>query len=456
MNPLELVESTPALALLARASGLPALAVVGGAVRDWLLGRPHPDLDLVVEGDPRLVASFLRETMGGSWYVLDPVFDVVRFIPRMADQAAIDLARLQGESLQADLERRDLTINAIALPLTERGRPIAELALVDPTGGRADLDAGIVRAVSAEGLDADPVRLLRVYRFAACLPFAIDPLTRNWVGERVHKLKQPAPERIRDELFKILAAPGCAPYLADLAQIGGLEAILPELSDLRGTVSVGHFDGFAHKLETLRALEELMARLEGWAPGSGGFIHRELQTRVSGDRRKLSLLRLIALIGDLPAADAIARRLKLSGLEIRFVSRAGRARGRFEDLLEHGACGSALYRYFKAADEAAVSVALWALADFVAARDLTLLGSDEGPWAATRAVLAEAASPAVTAPREPLLRGDELRRALGLEAGPAVGRLLEAIAEARADGTIATPLEALALARTRLEADDLR
>ena len=148
---------------------LPAeTALVGGAVRDALLGRlrQHPDLDLVVSGDAIALARSLASRCGGSCVVLDRERCMARLVLK---GWTIDLARQIGTSLEADLMRRDYTINAIALPLA----PGAEL--LDPSGGLVDLAAGQLRAISEANLLEDPLRLLRGVRLAAELNLQLEP-----------------------------------------------------------------------------------------------------------------------------------------------------------------------------------------------------------------------------------------------------------------------------------------
>ena len=128
--------------------------LVGGSVRDLLLGRPVIDIDLVVDADPGRVARGLAGTVGGSPFPLSERHGAWRVV---GDGRTIDVTRSRG-TLEQDLRLRDFTINAIAIPL-------AGGDAVDPAGGRADLDAGLLRAVSDAVFDDDPLRLLRLPRW---------------------------------------------------------------------------------------------------------------------------------------------------------------------------------------------------------------------------------------------------------------------------------------------------
>lgn len=176
-------------------------ALVGGAVRDALLGRlaPCPDLDLVVSGDAINLARDLARRGGGSWVVLDAERDIARVV--LAGWT-IDLARREGPDLNSDLARRDYSANAIALPLHPGAR------LQDPTGGIEALRQGQLVAVSEANLLADPLRLLRGVRLAWELELKLDSCSEGWLRLHAAALATVAGERVLHELERLAAAPG--------------------------------------------------------------------------------------------------------------------------------------------------------------------------------------------------------------------------------------------------------
>jgi tRNA nucleotidyltransferase (CCA-adding enzyme) len=182
----------------------PGTALVGGAVRDGLLGRlePQPDLDLVVPGDAIALTRQLARNHGGTCVVLDAAHGIARLV---MGGWTIDLARRDGASLEADLGRRDYTVNAIALPLKGNGQ--GPRTLVDPTGGLTHLGRRELVAVSEANLLADPLRLLRGIRLACSLDFALEPTSRGWIERHGGLLTQVAGERVLAELEKLATAP---------------------------------------------------------------------------------------------------------------------------------------------------------------------------------------------------------------------------------------------------------
>ena len=188
-------------------------ALVGGAVRDALLDRlgTTPDLDLVVEGDAVALCRQLSRRHGGSSVVLDSERSMARLV---IDGWSIDLARRDGDSLEADLHRRDYTINAMALPLADRQQ------LVDPLHGLSHLNTRQLVAVAEANLLDDPLRLLRGLRLAAQLGFGLEPCTQRWIQQHHAAIVRVAGERVLAELEKLAAAPCGEHWLAVCLELG--------------------------------------------------------------------------------------------------------------------------------------------------------------------------------------------------------------------------------------------
>ncbi len=190
--------------------------VVGGAVRDRLLGRPVLDLDVAVAGDPRTLARHLAVVAGGPVFQLSGEFGAWRVhAPDRAWQ--VDVTVLQGESIEEDLAQRDFTVNAIAEPV-DGGR------LVDPHDGARDLEQRCLRMVSEEAFDRDPLRVLRLARFAAGLGFEPEPATVAAAAKRAARIGDVAQERVFGELKQVVTSDGALEGLALMAQLGLTDA----------------------------------------------------------------------------------------------------------------------------------------------------------------------------------------------------------------------------------------
>jgi tRNA nucleotidyltransferase/poly(A) polymerase len=166
--------------------------VVGGAVRDELLGREVVDLDIACR-EPEASARAYARRSGGAPFPLSERHGAWRVA--IPEGRTVDFTPLPG-SIEDDLATRDFTINAIA-------HPLAGGDFVDPSGGRADLDARLIRAVSPDVFTDDPLRLMRSVRLEDELGFRLEPETERLVREQAHFVTQPARERTLAELVRL-------------------------------------------------------------------------------------------------------------------------------------------------------------------------------------------------------------------------------------------------------------
>ncbi|NNF08086.1 MAG: HDIG domain-containing protein, partial [Candidatus Eisenbacteria bacterium] len=206
--------------------------LVGGAVRDAILGRPISDWDIATSADPQAMLSIWPRAVPvgiqhGTLLVTEvtPPVEITAFRTEgpYEDQRHPDWVSF-GVDLGEDLKRRDFTINALAFdPVNER--------LADPTGGLADLERGLIRAVGNpdERFREDALRLLRAVRFAATLDFELEPKTKAALSKQADGLKRVAPERIREELLKLLKAERPSKGFRAMKESGLLVHVLPEL-----------------------------------------------------------------------------------------------------------------------------------------------------------------------------------------------------------------------------------
>ena len=226
--------------------------LVGGSVRDLLLGRRPLDLDLAVAGNPRAFALRLAAHTGGR---LVPLGKPGLMLYRVVHGSQVmDVSAVAGRSISEDLQRRDFTINALAVD-------VAGGDIIDVCGGRADLAAGRVRMVSRSAFEQDPVRLIRTFRMAAVLRFEVTPETAAAVRDQAMLITKPAGERIRDELLKILETGRAADAITQMADCGLLSAMLPELAALRSERpdQKPRCDRFEHTLKAFSEIENLLA-----------------------------------------------------------------------------------------------------------------------------------------------------------------------------------------------------
>src|SRR3954454_7148012 len=225
--------------------------LVGGAVRDRLLGRDTDDVDVAAEGDLRAHARAIATATGGAAFQLSGAFGAWRVVgPRHAWH--VDLVTLRDGDIQADLAHRDFTINAMA-------EPLGGGELLDPHGGRADLARRLVRMVSARALEEDPLRSLRAIRIAVELDLEIDEATRAAAQANAPAIERVSAERVMGELKRVISAEAVRRGLA-LMEANGLTAVVfPELLALRGVEQSAfhHLDVQDHTRAARDAVVEL-------------------------------------------------------------------------------------------------------------------------------------------------------------------------------------------------------
>ncbi len=209
--------------------------LVGGAIRDALLGRCSDDFDFATAADPTELAQAFAAKIGGSWFMLDKQRRQSRVVAGQGrDRFSCDFSPFRASTLEGDLQRRDFTINAMAMAL----QPGAKLGpLYDPLGGQQDLQRGRLRCCSAQVLLDDPLRVLKGLRHAICLQLSIDPSTLFSMRHAAPSLERVAPERIRNELAAILAVSPARRSLLWLQELNLLDLLFgnaakPGVSDV--------------------------------------------------------------------------------------------------------------------------------------------------------------------------------------------------------------------------------
>jgi poly(A) polymerase len=437
--------------------------LVGGAVRDRLLGRPTDDLDVALDGDPERAAKALRKAVRGAAFPLSETFGGWRVVGPDRGWHA-DLLPLLGGDLATDLAARDFTFNAMA-------EPLAGGELVDPHGGQADLETRTLRVVGHRALEADPLRAIRAVRLAAELACTIEPGTLEAVRAHAPQLERVAPERVFAELKRIVGVADPVGAVRLMTDAGVTAAVLPELLVLRGVEQnvYHHADVFDHTLEVLGAA----ARLERDPALLDPRIGPALAEPLADDLTRWGGLRFGALLHDI--AKPATRGERPDGRGVSFVGhdfegaamarailRRLRASTRLADhvaaLTEHHLrlgflvhetplSRRSVYRYLTTTAPRTVDVTVLTVADRLATRGRHAEPATEAHLALARRMLDEAFA---FAQAEPLIRGDELARALGVRPGPRLGEVLAELEEDRFAGEIATREEAVERARRLL------
>jgi poly(A) polymerase len=442
--------------------------LVGGAVRDRLLQRPTGDYDVVLDGPAEPAARALAKHARAFAFELSEGFGAWRVTAR--DRSwQVDLLPLGGDTIEADLARRDLTINAIAEPLAGDG-------YVDPFGGVRDLRARRLRMVSPDAFASDPLRTLRLARIACELEFEVDAGTADRARASAPALAGVAAERVFAEFRRIVIADRVLAGLELMDSLGATAAVLPELARLRGVQQsqYHHLDVYDHTQAVLAAVVELERESQAWAGEHAPAVAEVLAEPLANELTRGQALRFAALLHDIAkpqtrdvtiegritfmghdaagaqVAAAVLARLRASGRLSEHVAALTRNHLRLGFLVHDVPLSRrAVYRYLRTCEPVEVDVTALSVADRLATRGR---GADQAiarHLSLAREMVGEALAWRAQRPKPPL-RGDELAEAVGLTPGPELGRLLAELEEDSFAGEIASGEQAIERARELL------
>ncbi len=460
--------------MIDRLTGLVGMAdnawLVGGALRDGLLGRGTGDYDVAVRGEPRELARALASSARGHAFALSETFGGWRVVAH--DRSwQVDLLPLMGETIEDDLGHRDLTVNAVAQPLSGGG-------YVDPFGGLEDLRRRRLRMVSPRAFADDPLRTLRLARLASELGFAPERETAACAADSAAAMREVSPERIFIELRRLICSDRPLKGLELMDRLTVTEVILPEVAGLRG-IEQSHFHHLDVYEHTRAVLSETVALERDPEPAFGEHaeaISAVLREPLANEMTRGEALRFGALFHDVAKprtrhvtpqgrvtfighdaagaemATAALARLRASERLREYVAALTRQHLRLGFLVhEMPLTRRAIYGYLKACEPVQVEVTVLSVADRLATRGSGSGEAIDRHLALARQLVGEALAWRAAPPRAPV-RGDELARALGIDAGPELGRVLGELEEASFAGEIHGRKETLERARQLLGA----
>ena len=459
--------------------------LVGGFVRDWLVGRDTSDLDIAVSGDPLSTAQEGAELLDGRYVLLDDDNRVGRVVVAGEDHPwHIDFTSFAGD-IERDLLRRDFTVNAMALDLS--AFTAGEVLLIDPAGGEDDLKSGLLKQVSDRIFQADPSRLMRAVRLSRELNLEIEPITEDTIRLNCELVRKVAGEKVREELLRILALPFAGNSLRYLDELGLLCRIIPEVEGMKGVKQPKehYWDVFDHSLESIAALEYIL-RESDWVYGRRGLqsvvpwqeeIQQHFSQEISGDSNRRTLLKLGMLLHDIAkpedrsveengrirflghtkdgaaTATAILGRLRFSTAEIRYVEKLIYHHLHPAQMSQEGMpTHRAIYRFFRDTEGAGIDIIYLALADYLAVAG-PRVDMDEWHMQIERVRYIMDVHNKLESEILPvrLLTGDDLMNEFRLHPGKDIGRMLKLVREAQAAGEISTREDALQYVRNEMD-----
>lgn len=463
MHVEELLAKIPKIeALLAarEAAGAPAW-IVGGVVRDLLLGRPPIDVD-VTTTQPELLARCFADQVRGHVVPMDPAREIWRVA---FNGEYFDFCGFRDHDITGDLAGRDFTINAIAVRLPESG---TTGGLLDPFHGVDDLNSGVLRMVGPRAFRDDPVRILRAFRFYAELRLSIENDTWLALRAEVDRLPLSAVERLLAEWWKLCAGPYAASAIQRMDEAGALGIIFPEIEATKGvTQNAFHrFDVFEHLLLTTTYLARYLQHPDE--------VFQDILpdfSPVLNDAHRRARLVFIALTHDLgkpvtrsdgagkvhfyrheiegaQIAMAISRRLRVGREDTRAIITIIRNHLRPLFLLierrEHELSRKSMIKFFDASGGFALDILALALADKSAgqgpAADPEVMDHLRDLFRTLLEFYRASYLPAITSP---VLTGRDLTQDLRVPPGPEIGDLLSRARQLQMQGQLTTREQAL-------------
>ena len=463
------------------------LYLVGGCVRDLLLNRPINDLDFALEQDALSFSRAFADVLGAAFVTLEEQLPTARIVIRETG-LTLDFAQFRSGVVEEDLRLRDLTINAIGIELSPLiTQPIVRL--VDPCSGLSDLKSGKLRFASESVMLDDPIRLLRVYRFAAQLGFNIPEETVRKISRHKNLLTQAestkvpsktvASERVRDELIKILDVVNTAAHLRQMDESRILSQILPEIESMRGfQQDDSRFDLWEQSLLALQMFEEqsVPETLQAYQREILEYFNANL---VSGLKRE-TVIKLALILQNIakPMSKAvysqeeiqsdkvetdgaeialrIVKRLRLGGKAAKLMSCLMRHYHLVTDMLKTDPNQRSLNRLLKAVGQDWMGILLFSYANLRASRQNL---QQHSHLSRSEQVMREIADrcfleilPMMARGR--LITGDEIMNALNLKPSAIIGEILEQVEELQLEGKIHSAEEALVAARRFFEASN--
>lgn len=481
----KIMKSSDYLKVILSIAGKSRIYLVGGAVRDILSERPSSDFDFAMSVNPsRIAAKFSRAT-AASVVTLDEERKIYRVVKKTsAGPLTFDFSAYRGPTIERDLMLRDITVNAMALPLksaaalldetSDADKKIADV-LLDPSGGMSDFKKRRIKLIREKAAREDPARLLRVFRFAAELGFAVETKTLAACRRLRGKILEPAPERLRDEILKIFATDRALSSVKMLDKTGIAETLIPEITALKKSCESFYFhpQGLWHHLtETLGRVEEYASGVPSQFPEAADDLGRYLSRQMSSGNVK-SLLKFVTLLHDagkplcakrvakrmrffghetvgVKVFNDIAARLKLSRDEMKFAAGLIKNHMRILQLVGSGNTSDrAVYRLRRDAGDTFPALCLLSLSD--AASYKNLKGFEKNNVSVVHDFVRKALKSYFDDMKKPpsakIIDGHMIMRRLSIKPGPAVGAVLKRLEEDRAVGTVKTTAEALERAR---------
>lgn len=445
--------------------------LVGGFLRDFVLGSQKQDFDFAVDKNALSLALTFSKKIKGAYVLLDEERGCARVAKKInGNLTTYDFADFRAKTFKEDLSYRDFTINTLSLDLLKlKDSTEVSDALVDTTRGLKDIKDKRIKRTSLKVFKEDPLRMMRAFSLKAVLGFKIELKTLNQIRKEKDLIVSVAYERIREELFKILETDKASQILKSMDRVGLLEKIIPQIKVMhncrQGTYH--HLDVWPHSLETVVQMERVFHQTK-----ADEDISQYLDLSLGGNRSRKSLMKLAALLHDIGKPDT--RKIENGKMSFHGHEHVGRSivkhiavmlklsvreRHALEDMvrwhLRPGYLSNfkqpserAIYRYFRDTKDERVSVLLLSLADQRSTRGPATTQKDqEHHERICLGLVSRSFEKRKEKPMVRLINGNDLINKLKLKPSPVFAKILTAVEEKQSLGKITNKKEAIDLAK---------
>ena len=472
--------------------------LVGGVLRDSILGTTNPDIDIAVIGSSLDMAKKIAQTTNSKWFPLDMERDIYRVVSgNYKSNIQIDIASVQN-NISIDVSRRDFTINTLALNLknVDTSKPTPEFKLsdiIDNHGGVKDLQSGFLKMTNCKVFREDPLRILRAVRLKAQYNFEIDKDTETQIKKNSALLSKVSQERIREEFLKLLSMNNTVCNLKKMDELEILTTIIPELESARKTTqnSEHYWNVLEHMIQTAGQIEYIVTGKQNNLGSFPKFLDNHIRINefqkdyfneiYSDGCSRLTLLKLSSLLHDIGKPDtksvepdgkvrflnhaksggeiahSILKRLKFSNSGIELVRNQIENHLRPSQISNPGQepTSKAIRKYYQDTSNSSLDILYLNMADYIATKGPNL-GKREWSDHSNQIdlIMDNEYSYKRAIKRDRLLSGHDIMVGLRLEPGPLIGILIEKVEEAYLDGVVENKKEALALIRHLLDSGE--
>lgn len=459
---LEILKNNPVYEILKRSDN--NIYLVGGAVRDALMGKVSHDLDIIVTDCPakEFAEEFAQNNDIATIVTLDEINNIYRVV--MSDKVNyIDITNPINNSLEEDIKRRDITINSVALNIKTN-------EILDLTGGVNDIKEGVIRAVSEENMVDDPLRMIRVYRFASVLGFKIDKETEKMIKNHLGLILMPAVERRNCEILKLFGGKYAHDVIKMMDKLGLIDILFPIMLDVKKVPpnTHHHLDLFNHSLETVKQIQEIFET-------SGDEVQEHLMKIDFGGDTRLAHLKFAGFLHDIgkfstwtieddgrhrfirhdeigeELAKGILKKQKFSKKQIDYISSMIRHHMYPSSVISSPVINDKIYmRYVRKAGDNAIDLITLAKADRLSARGelVTEEMVKENIDGLNRLQDFYIKIKPTLKPIPKLLDGNEIMEILNIPPSKQLGIIMDSLSEAQLDGKVITKEDAISHIKT--------